>query len=202
MKNRFGIIMLAIGIIVMSCVGCGRTNIVMNMMSDNLDNGEFQASRPPLKIVYPVDGIYFIKSKCAPDKALAVEGGNIQKSANVCIASAQSGGDTYQMWRFTRLGDSEYYKVEIEDSSLALNVHNGIAENGTNVTIWPYRGKMHQYRFIDTGDGYYMIQANIGGLFVLDVENNTHSSEPNVSIHHANERDTQKWKIISVNAHL
>ncbi len=155
-----------------------------------------------LQIAYPANGLYSLQPKCAPNKELTVQDASTADGANVFLWSINSNWHTqpsHQKWRITRLGNSEWYKIEAENSGKALNVHNGIAQNGTNVSIWPYGGNMHQFRFFDAGNGYYVIQSNIGGTFVLDVSNGTNSDGANVQVWTWNGTNAQKWKLVSRN---
>ena len=165
-------------------------------------SAKFQPSQN-FSVVHPANGLYSLQPMCAPNKELTVKNASTANSANVFIWSINSDWHTqlsHQKWYVTRIGNSDWYKITAENSGKALNVHNGIAVNGTNVDIYPYGGKMHQFRFIDTGNGYYAIQANVGDLnsasYVLDVEGAGSTDGTNVSIHQFTNNSAQRWKLI------
>lgn len=154
---------------------------------------------PVLKIVYPASGLYSIQPKCAPGKELTVEGASTANSANVFIYSSNSLNHVYtpshQKWNVQRIGSSEWYKITAENSGRALNIHNGISANGTPVTIYSYGGYMHEFRFLDAGNGYYVLQGHIGGQYVLDVANGANANGADVRMWTFNGSDAQKWKL-------
>lgn len=158
------------------------------------------ASAGTLRVVYPANGLYSLQPKCAPNRELTVQDASVANGANVILWSINSNWHTqpsHQKWRITRLGNSQWYKIEAENSGKALNVHNGISQNGTNVTIWPYGGRMHQYRFLDAGGGYYAIQPNINGNFVLDVNSGANADGANVHVWQWNGSPAQLWKLVA-----
>ena len=152
-----------------------------------------------MRIVYPANGLYSIQPKCAPNRELTVQDASTANGANVFLWSINSNWHTqpsHQKWRITRIGNSQWYKIEAENSGKALNVHNGIARNGTNISIWPYGGTMHQFRFLDAGGDYYVIQPNIGGSVVLDVSNAGNYDGANVQVWTWNGTPAQMWKLV------
>lgn len=158
------------------------------------------ASAGTLRVVYPANGLYSLQPKCAPNRELTVQDASVANGANVILWSINSNWHTqpsHQKWRIMRLGNSQWYKIEAENSGKALNVHNGISQNGTNVTIWPYGGRMHQYRFLDAGGGYYAIQPNINGNFVLDVNSGANADGANVHVWLWNGSSAQLWKLVA-----
>lgn len=165
------------------------------------DKQEIQTQQASMLPVFPAEGLYSLQPACAPNLELTVENASKNENANVFLYTIASGAHTapsHQKWLLTRLGSSEFYKITAENSGLALNIHNGISANGTNVTLWPYSGNMHEFRFFNSGDGYYYIQGNIAGNYVLDVENFGNTPGTNVSMHEFNGSTAQKWKLVKV----
>lgn len=147
------------------------------------------------------EGLYSLRPACAPNLELTVENASMEKGANVFLWDINSNWHTqpsHQKWRISRV-EGNWYKIEAENSGLALNIHNGISANGTNVSVWPFGGNMHQFIFFKTGDGYYFIQGRVLGSFMLDVENAGSVPGTNVSIHEYNGSNAQKWKLVKVN---
>lgn len=154
---------------------------------------------PTMKVVYPSSGLYSIQPKCAPGKELTVQGASTANSANVFIYASNSLNHVYnpshQKWNVQRIDNSEWYKITAENSGKALNIHNGISANGTPVTIYDYGGTMHQFRFLDAGNGYFVLQGNVGGQYVLDVANGGNANGTDVRMWAFNGSDAQKWKL-------
>lgn len=164
-----------------------------------------QQQSQTIKIVYPSNGYYSIQPMCAPGKELTVQGAGTAQGTNVCISTIGSDRQTtpsHQKWYIERIGNSDWYKILAENSKLALNVHNGAAADWTNVSIWPYSGNMHEFRFYDIGGGYYLIQGHIDGskAYVLDVYYGGSADGTNVQSHSYNNSASQKWKLVKRNA--
>ena len=165
----------------------------------------FAEEQNVIKIVYPANGYYSIQPMCAPGKELTVQGGGTAQGTNVCISTIGSDRQTtpsHQKWYLERIGNSDWYKILAENSKLALNVHNGAAADWTNVSIWPYSGNMHEFRFYDVGGGYYLIQGHIDGskAYVLDVYYGGSADGTNVQSHSYNNTASQKWKLVKRDA--
>lgn len=165
----------------------------------------FVAEAAELKIVYPESGLYSLQPMCAPKKELTVHNASTANGANVIIWEINSNWHTqksHQKWYVQRIGNTEWYKILAENSGLALNIHNGIAANGTNVSIWPFGGNMHKFRFLDAGNGYYVIQGHVNGAYVLDVSGASNINGANVQIYEFNGTGAQKWKLVKRTAYI
>ncbi len=166
--------------------------IVMMLVTFVVDAAE-------LKIVYPPNGLYSLQPMCAPKKELTVHNASTANGANVIIWDINSNWHTqpsHQKWYVQRIGSTEWYKILAENSGSALNIHNGIAANGTNVSIWPFGGNMHKFRFLDAGNGYYVLQGHVNGAYVLDVSGASNVNGANVQIYQFNNSAAQKWKLV------
>lgn len=174
----------------------GNTTTATNTTNTNQNNLQL------LQIVYPAEGLYSLQPYSSPGMELSVEGANAGANANVYITDIGSDKQTtpsHQKWYLTRIGNSEWYKITAENSGLALNIHNGIAQNGNNVTLYPYGGTMHQFRFLNAGNGWYCLQGNVPGQFVLTVDNGGSTAGTNVNIHQYNAGVGQCWKLVRRN---
>ncbi|WP_307978411.1 RICIN domain-containing protein [uncultured Phascolarctobacterium sp.] len=139
------------------------------------------------------NGLYTIHPACALDKCLAVEGAATIRDKFIVVTNSY-----IQQWYISKL-ENGYYKVIANNSGLALNIHNGVPENGNKVTVWPYGGTMHQYKFIDAGEGYCFIQGNIGGRYVLNISDEIASGDKKVNIYQLNPAsNVQKWKLVKI----
>lgn len=166
--------------------------IVMMLVTFVVDAAE-------LKIVYPENGLYSLQPMCAPSKELTVHNASTTNGANVIIWDINSNWHTqpsHQKWYVLRIGNTEWYKILAENSGSALNIHNGIAANGTNVSIWPFGGNMHEFRFLNAGNGYYVLQGHVNGAYVLDVSGASNTNGANVQIYQFNNSGAQKWKLV------
>lgn len=168
-----------------------------NTQNNTTDNGT-QTTMSPVMIN---EGLYSLQPACAPNMELTVEGASKQAGANVFVFSKNSHNHTepsHQKWRITRLRDY-WYKIEAENSNYALNIHNGYSANGTNVSIWPYGGRMHEFMFYNAGNGYYYIQGNVPGSYMLDVSGGGNANGTNVQMYEYNATLAQRWKLVRVN---
>jgi hypothetical protein len=92
-----------------------------------------------------------------------------------------------------------YYVLESAlDSSMAIDVAEGIDANETNIRLWEKNGtKAQDWRFVPCGDGYYFIYTRYGK--VIDVYKETAENHTNIQIHEKwdDEKACQKWKLVS-----
>ena len=147
-------------------------------------------------IAYPADGIYSIQPQCAPDKELSVQNHASNWGANVIIDNINP---NWRKWKIQRIGNTDFYSIIAVHSNLALDVANAQALNGVNIATWPFlEGKQNQFRFLDTGGGYYMIQVNIAGGFVVDVANGENRAGVNVQSWGFNNSPAQLWRLVPV----
>lgn len=145
-------------------------------------------------IVYPANGVYSLQPEVAPGMELAVTNYSRNKGANAVILPINS---NWQKWRITRLSNNaEWYKIEAVHSGLALDVDLAKSEDGTSIATWPYGNVQNQFRFFDAGNGYYIIQANVGGVHVLDVSGGNTASGTPVHSWSFNDTASQKWKLV------
>ena len=143
-----------------------------------------------------IDGIYSLQPQCAPDKELSVENNSTNWGANVIIDSINS---NWKKWKVQRIANTDYYSIIAVHSNLALDVANARAENGVNISTWPYLGgSQNQFKILDAGNGYYVIQANIGGNFVVDVFNRESNAGTNVWSYGFNGTPAQLWKFVPI----
>ena len=156
-----------------------------------------------LNVVHPANGLYSLQPMCAPSKELTVHNASTANGANVIIWDINSNWHTqksHQKWNVQRIGNTEWYKILAENSGSALNIHNGIAADGTNVSIWPFGGNMHKFRFLNAGNGYYVLQGHVEGDYVLDVSGSSNTNGTNVQIWKYNGSSAQKWKLVKRNS--
>lgn len=143
-----------------------------------------------------IDGIYSIQPQCAPDKELSVENHSTNWGANVIIDNISS---NFNKWKIQRIANTDYYSIIAVHSNLALDVANARAENGVNISTWPYLGgSQNQFKILYAGNGYYTIQANIGGNFVVDVFYAENRAGTNVWSYGFNGTPAQLWKFVPI----
>ena len=150
-------------------------------------------------ISLPSNGVYSLQPRCAPGFELAVQNASKSAGANVILWSINSNRpeSTNQRWRITRLGDTNYYKITAENSGLSLDGEGNIGSYGANLCVWPYSyDGDQQFLFIYNDNGYYTIQANLRGAYVLDVANGDAYSGANVLIYPSHGGSNQQWKLV------
>lgn len=75
-----------------------------------------------------------------------------------------------------------------------MNNHNGSNANGNPITLWDYSGFCQEFRFLDAGNGYYIIQPkNVNG--VLDVSGGGSANNTRIQLFQYNGSAAQKWKL-------
>lgn len=147
-------------------------------------------------VFHPADGIYSLQPQCAPGKELSVENHGTNWGANVIIDNINSG---WRKWKIQRIEGSDFYSIIAVHSNLALDVANARAEDGVNIATWPFlNDKQNRFRFLDAGNGYYVIQADIGGNFVVDVFNRENRAGTNVWSYGFNGTPAQLWRLVKV----
>ena len=149
-----------------------------------------------LPIVHPDNGVYVLRPECALDKVLAVQDAGKNWGANVIIDNSNSNAST---WKLTKV-DGDWYTITAVHSDLSLNVADTQtstpAGNGFNVSTTSYNGEnQNKFRFLDAGNGYYVIQAKIPGDYVLDVYYAANRAGNNVWCYALNNTPAQKWKL-------
>lgn len=102
----------------------------------------------------------------------------------------------------TQGGSGEAYDIRTLSSKLdgakVVDVYGGYTDNKANVRLYGNnRSAAQRYRFIDAGDGYYVIQ-NVNSEKVLDVAGASTENGANVWQYEWNDSDAQKWKLLPV----
>ena len=139
------------------------------------------------------DGIYSIQPKCAPGKELSVQNHTNNWGANVIIDNINS---NWQKWKIQRIPGTDFYSIVAVHSNLAVDVDSGRAQDGVNVATWPFTNEAsHQFKILDAGNGYYVIQVNVNGTFVLDVAYGGNQAGANVWSYSFNNSDAQLWRL-------
>ena len=111
------------------------------------------------------DGVYFVKHKSDPSKALAVSGSG--NGSNVQLSDAD--GASAQRFRF-ELGADGFYTVTNLRSGKVLDVADGSVLPGSNVQQWSgWGGDAQKWAVRDNGDGSYSLVCKANGL-ALDLD--------------------------------
>lgn len=155
-------------------------------------------SQAEARISLPANGVYSLQPRCAPRFELAVQNASRNAGANVIIWSINSDRpeSTNQRWRITRIGDSDYYKITAENSGLSLDAQGEDIKSGTNIDVWPYGYDGDQQFMFWYENGYYTIQLNLSGNYVLDVANGDAYSGNNVLVWKSHGGTNQQWKLV------
>lgn len=143
------------------------------------------------QVVNVSNGLYALQPKSAPAKEMTSNG----KDKSLTVENAHSASDTStssQKWTVTAVGNNFYKLTPEGNSGIAINNHNRNAVEGNPITLWDYGGETQQFRFLSCGDGYYLLQANVGGSYVLEA-----ASDNTVKLSNWANRDSQKWKLVS-----
>lgn len=149
-------------------------------------SSDTHSSRPTPQqytVVYPESGLlYSIQPKCAPNNELTVYGASKNSGTKVVSHDKNSHWHTelsHQKWYVTRVGNTEWYKIQAENSKLALSADNLRAGYLADAAIRDYVGADQQFKFVVQADepNYYKIVANKGSAnnnqYVLSVVNSS-----------------------------
>lgn len=142
------------------------------------------------------DGVYKISLKS--NRMLDVSGGNNDNGANVQIwenAKVQQ-----QKFHFTRINNTNYYKITAVHSAKVLDVQGGSQNCGANVNQYQSNGTDAQSWLLkDCGNGYYNIISKANGL-CLDIESgNISRNGANAQLYYCNGTDAQQFKLSPIN---
>ena len=163
--------------------------------NDSINAIKVVKNQKPEKADKPKNGhVYKISLRSNPEYVLeyAGEPGN---DANVQIGKRQKNAEN-QEWRLTQTG--EYYKISpAANENVCIDIGGGSYDNGTNLLLWEYGegADNRQWKFEDTGNGYYSIHSKGDNNYCLDEAENPPAEDANVQLWEYTYGDRQQWKL-------
>ncbi len=151
------------------------------------------------KIYQTSDGYLTFESACAPGMVADIF--NAEASANTNIQLWQTNGSKAQKWQLytgKTIADGTYNILSKLDYGKAVDIHNSLNANGTNIKLWQTNGAWAQnWQFTyDSGtDSYYVINPTTGRS--LDITNGNTAQGTNVQLWSRNSTCAQRWKALS-----
>lgn len=150
----------------------------------------------------PAVGWYYLESVWKPGYVIAVNSNN----NNVCVqkqtdASMQANMDrrgikSNQKWYLSRNGNS--YLLRNEANNLYMNLSGSGFSNERNINAVARANSRSLFNFFTYG-GYYFLQPNGGGNYVLDLYGgNNMAYRDNIQIYGASGGVNQAWKLVKV----
>lgn len=120
-------------------------------------------------VSYPEEGTYVITSACDSDYALDVTNGVLQTGSRIQLWEKNL--TPAQDWVLRRV-DGDWYTITNAKSGLVLNVVNGEARDDARLQLYPDDGTYScHFRFVDVGNGQYIIQNRLSGERIIDLDN-------------------------------
>lgn len=174
------------------------TNIQMYTMSYvDAQKWNLDANRASVEPVPIEEGTYTIQNVSNSSQVMDLYDGSEANSAN--IQTHSSNGTPAQRFEIQKVTD-EYYRILIERSGKAVDVHGASNEIGTNVQQYVSNDSNAQlWRFLDAGNGEYYIQSKLGTI--IDLDRDVASNGVNVEMNSLTGSITQKWKLVKTEYH-
>lgn len=159
-------------------------------------NGTDAQKWKPAKTEYsPIDeGTYTFKSGLKSDRAIMIGNATPLKGANIQLGRMTH--DANQKFKVEKIDDQYgYYKIELADTGLYLDVENGSVSSGANLQLNTASESAGQlWKFIDAGNGYYYIKSKLGTT--IDVTSGDPSIGTNIQLYAMNGTEAQQWALV------
>ncbi|MGY4642990.1 endo-1,4-beta-xylanase [Cellulomonas sp. URHB0016] len=129
------------------------------------------------------------------DNPLLFDGSGNKKAAYTAVQNALSIGtpDTG-----STVDTSASYVLVNRTSGKALDVYDFATNDGARITQWARSNATNQqWRFVDSGDGYYRVRSNLSGK-VLDVYGRSTSDGAAIVQWSDNNGTNQQWQVVDV----
>ena len=146
---------------------------------------------------YPQEGTYALSPVCADNMELAVKNAGVSDHTRIVIdVSAER---INQDWILRRVPGTPWYYIISAHTGKAIDNFEGRAREGNMISLWTPENNCQMWRFWESGDGAYFIQANTSGTFVLDVDNAQNRPGTKVHLWSYNGTIAQKWLLNLLN---
>lgn len=113
---------------------------------------------------------------------------SVDASGNVCLQRS------YPYWKFEYQTDGSY-KITSTYNGKVLDVHEGIAQNSSNVQTYESNDSLAQRWFVCMRDGRAMICSAIDPNYVLDVYSGVDVENVNIHLYSMNSTDAQWFSL-------
>ena len=159
----------------------------------NIFNG---GSNNNVQAAHPNEGDYFILPESNNSFALDVKGGG-QAAAGTPIWLYQKNDSDAQIFTVKRVS-SDWYKLVHKRTGLVINVQNGNDNDRTQMWLYHDDGTDSCYwRFINAGNGSYIIQSKLGSNRVFDLNGNNAYNGAVVHLWAYHTNQAARWKLVT-----
>ena len=146
-------------------------------------------------VIYPREGDCRIVTAIDTNYAIDVDGGDTAQSMSELKLQPR---DDYNSQVFTlKRVSGDWYKIVHKRTGYVVNVKGG--EDGNHVHLWLYKDDGTDscyWRFIDAGDGSYIIQSKLSGHRIIDLSNSKARSGGTIQIWDYHDKDAGHWKLV------
>ena len=147
------------------------------------------------RVVRVREGDYEILPEKSSDYALDVTGGGDARKETLIELYERNGTDA-QIFTIERV-DGEWYRIVHKRTGYVVNVAGGHDKNSAQIQIYKDDGTDSCYwRFIDAGDGSYIIQSKLSGHRIIDLSNSKARSGGTIQIWDYHDKDAGHWKLV------
>lgn len=139
------------------------------------------------------EGMYTITTALSSSKAIQVENGKNNNTANIELANKTK--TEHQKFNLKYNEKLKSYTIAAVHSNKVLDVAGGESRNGTNVQQYAGNGSIAQQWILqEAGNGYYYIVSKGNGLY-LDVAGGNAKNGANIQVYEGNKTKSQKFKL-------
>ena len=151
-----------------------------------------------LPVARPANGDYFIVPRANSGFALdAVNGGTTQGTNLQCWSKNNSYA---QIFRIQRV-NGDWYRITLRAGGLCMNVAGGSNKNDARLWLYPDDGTASCYwRFRNAGNNYYIIESQLSGNRVLDLDNNRAFNGAIVHLWDNHQGASAQWQLVTAPA--
>ena len=149
-----------------------------------------------VRVVQVREGDYEILPEKSSSYAMDVTGGG-QASKETLIELYDRNGTDAQIFTIQRVS-GEWYRIIHKRTGYVVNVAGGHDRNSEDIQIYKDDGTDSCYwRFLDAGNGSYIIQSKLGGGRVLDLSNNKTRNGTRIQLWDFHTDQAARWVLSS-----
>ena len=153
---------------------------------------EVDAASNRSTVIYPREGDCRIVPRVNTQYALDIDGGDRANNMSTITLEEKDDYDS-QVFTLKRV-NGDWYKIVHKSTGYVLNVRNGEDSNHTRLWLYKDDGTDSCYwRFLDAGNGFYIIQSKLGERRILDLSNGKARSGATVQLWEYHTKDAGQW---------
>ena len=150
-------------------------------------------------VVNPNEGDYYILPESNTNHAIDVKGGG-QAAVGTPLQIYQKNNSDAQLFTIKRV-NGDWYKIIHKRTGLVMNVQGGNDANSARLWLYHDDGTDSCYwRFIDAGNGSYIIQSKLGQQRVFDLYGNNAYSGAVLHLWQYHTNQAARWKLTQVSS--